>query len=80
MRQAGAWSIDAVEITHIMNSSFSSKLMIYAGTAALFAVFALAAGVLAGGEFVVPIAILAVLVLAFFMLNGLLARQSRFAR
>ena len=60
-----------------MNSSSSSKLTIYAGTGVLFAVFALAAGVLAGGEFVVPIAILATLVLGFFMLNALVARRTR---
>jgi len=59
-----------------MKSSTSNKLTIYAGTAVLLAVFAIAAGVLAGAQFAVPIVILAALVLGFFMLNSLLARRS----
>lgn len=54
----------------------SSKLTIYGGTAALLAVFAIAAGVLAGAEFSVPVVILAALVLGFLVFNNLLARRS----
>ena len=54
----------------------SSKLMIYGAAALLLGIFALAAGVLAGAEFAIPIVILAALVLGFLMLNGLLARRS----
>ena len=58
-----------------MNAT-SSKLTIYGGAAVLLAIFAIAAGVLAGAEFAIPIVILAALVLGFLMLNGLLARRS----
>jgi hypothetical protein len=75
-RGRGAWSRRAAVNTHVMPSSSRNKLTIYAGTAALLAVLAIAAGVLAGSEFAVPIAILAVLVLGFLMLNDLLARRS----
>jgi hypothetical protein len=54
----------------------SSKLTIYGAAALLLGLFAVAAGVLAGAEFAIPIAILAALVLGFLMLNGLLARRS----
>ena len=56
--------------------SSSSKLTIYGAASLLLSVFAVAAGVLAGAEFAIPIVILAVLVLGFLMLNGLLARRS----
>jgi len=59
-----------------MKSSTSNKLTIYAGTAVLLAVFAIAAGVLAGAQFAVPIVILAALVLGFLMLNSVLARRA----
>ena len=54
----------------------SSKAMFYIATAILLAVFAIAAGVLAGAAFAVPIVILAALVLGFLALNNLLARRS----
>ncbi len=59
-----------------MRTTPSGRLALYAATAMLFAVFATAAGALAGAEFVLPIALLAVLVIGFFMLNALLARRS----
>jgi hypothetical protein len=51
-------------------------MLIFTTTAILLAIFATAAGVLAGGEFAIPIAILAVLVLGFLALNTLLARRT----
>ena len=75
-RGTGACSSRAAVNTHVMPFSSSKKLIIYAGAAALLVVLALAAGVLAGSEFVIPIAILAVLVLGFLTLNDLLARRS----
>ena len=59
-----------------MHSPPSNRLKLYGATAVLFCVFAVAAGALAGVAFVVPIAILAVLVIGFFMLNALLSRRS----
>jgi hypothetical protein len=58
-----------------MNST-SSKLTIYGFAAVLLGIFAIAAGVLAGAEFAIPVVILVALVLGFLMLNGLLARRS----
>lgn len=52
------------------------SLLIFASAAVLLAVFALAAGILAGAQYAIPIVILAVLVLAFLAFNGLLARRS----
>ena len=51
------------------------NLLFYLGAATLLAIFALAAGTLAGAEFALPIAILAVLVLGFFAANDLLSRN-----
>ena len=59
-----------------MKSPSSPKLTIYGVTAVLLGIFAVAAGVLAGAEFAIPIVILAALVLGFLMLNGVLARRS----
>lgn len=58
-----------------MNSR-SLRLTIYGAAAALLAIFAIAAGALAGGEFAIPILILAALVLGFLVLNNVLARRS----
>ena len=57
-------------------SSSRPGLLIYGGAAGLLVVFALAAGLLAGAEFAIPVVILGVLVVGFLMLNGLLARRS----
>jgi hypothetical protein len=58
-----------------MPSNRSLNLAILGGAAFLFAVFALAAAVLAGAQYALPIVLLAVLVLGFLALNGLLARR-----
>jgi hypothetical protein len=50
--------------------------LIFPATAALFAIFAIAAGVLAGAEYAIPIAVLAMLVLGFLGLNTMLARRT----
>ncbi|HEV2787326.1 MAG TPA: hypothetical protein VGV67_13090 [Solirubrobacteraceae bacterium] len=52
------------------------SILFLAGAAALFIVFAVAAGALAGAQYAVPIVILAVIVLAFIALNGVLSRRS----
>ena len=54
----------------------SPNLTMYGGAAALLTIFAIAAGILAGAAFAIPIVILAVLVLGFLALNNLLARRS----
>ena len=54
----------------------SSSLLFITGAAALFAIFAIAAGVLAGGQFAIPIVILGAIVVAFIALNGLLSRRT----
>ena len=61
--------------SHEMHSSRPS-LLIFASAAGLFAVFALAAGILAGAQYAIPIVILAVVVLVFLAFNGLLAQRS----
>jgi hypothetical protein len=58
-----------------MSSPRPSMLILTAATT-LLAIFAIAAGVLAGAEFAIPVAILAVLVLGFLSLNTLLARRT----
>jgi hypothetical protein len=50
--------------------------LIFPAAAALFAIFALAAGVLAGAAYAIPIALLALIVLGFLGLNALLARRT----
>jgi hypothetical protein len=59
-----------------MRSPATRNVTLYAATAVLFCLFAAAAGILAGAQYIVPIAILGVLVLGFFVLNALLARRS----
>lgn len=59
-----------------MRSSTRPSILFLAGAATLFVVFAVAAGALAGAQYVVPIVILGVIVLAFIALNGLLSRRS----
>jgi hypothetical protein len=58
-----------------MSSPRPSRLILTAA-ASLLAIFAIAAGVLAGAEFAIPVLILAVLVLGFLALNTLLARRT----
>jgi hypothetical protein len=57
-------------------SSPRPTVLIFTATAILLTIFAIAAGVLAGPEFTLPIAILAALVLGFLALNTLLARRT----
>jgi len=52
------------------------KWWLYGATAALLIVFALAAGILVGASYALPILVLGVLVLAFFALNDLVARRN----
>jgi hypothetical protein len=51
-------------------------LLFYAGTAALMALFALAAAVLVDPAYALPIVVLAVVVLGFFALNDVVARRN----
>jgi len=51
-------------------------MLILTATAFLLTVFAIAAGMFAGAEFALPIALLAALVLGFLALNTLLARRA----
>jgi hypothetical protein len=58
-----------------MSSPRPSRL-IFTAAATLLAIFAIAAGVFAGAEFAIPIALLAVLVLGFLAVNTLVARRA----
>jgi hypothetical protein len=51
-------------------------MLILIAATTLLAIFAIAAGVLAGAAFAIPVAILAVLVLGFLSVNTLLARRT----
>ena len=57
-------------------SSTRPSLLFITGATVLFALFALAAGALAGAQYAVPIVILGVVVLAFIALNALLSRRT----
>jgi hypothetical protein len=69
------WREHGAGIFDVMSSPRPS-ILIFAASAILLTIFAVAAGVLAGAEFALPVAILAVLVLGFLALNTLLARRT----
>lgn len=61
---------------HPATSTRPAKLLLYAATAGLLAVFAITAAAFLGAQYAIPIVILAALVLGFFALNDLAARRA----
>jgi hypothetical protein len=61
---------------HPATSMRPTNLLLYAATAGLLALFAIAAAAFLGAQYAIPILILAALVLGFFALNDLAARRA----